>query len=98
MSEEKTNAEVIIEDEKDKDYNDILEKFETPENTKSGTKEKKGHIKALIFSLLGVVVLIGVVLFKISGGLDFGLGWLDLLLISRFFSLSLNVTSDTSIF
>lgn len=61
MSEEKTNAEVIIEDEKDKDYNDILEKFETPENTKSGTKEKKGHIKALIFSLLGVVVLIGVV-------------------------------------
>ncbi len=60
MSEEKTTAEVIIEDNEDKEYTTLIKKFETPEKTKSGTKEKKGHIKALIFSLLGVIVLIGI--------------------------------------
>ncbi len=60
MSEEKTTAEVIIEDKEDKEYESLLEKFETPKETKSGTKEKKGHIKTLIFSLLGAIVLIGI--------------------------------------
>lgn len=60
MAENK-EPQVIIEDES-KDYNNVLEKFETPAETKSGAKEKKSHIKALVIALISAVVLIGIVL------------------------------------
>jgi hypothetical protein len=58
---EKTTGEAIVEDAIDEDFQNLLDKFETPEETKTGKKKKKGHIKALIISLIGAVVLVGIV-------------------------------------
>lgn len=57
MSDEIKKNEAVIEN--DKDYEDILEKFENPKNTTSNTKKKNGHIKALCIALAALVIVIG---------------------------------------
>lgn len=57
MSDEIKNTEALIED--DKEYEDILEKFETPKDSSSSPKKKNTHIKALVIAVIAAVVLIG---------------------------------------
>ncbi len=56
--------EVLIE-ENDKDYENLLDKFETPEEKSRPSKKKNSHIKALILSIAGAVILAGIVLLLI---------------------------------
>lgn len=56
MSDEIKNEALV---ENDKDYEDILEKFETPNEKPSSPKKKNGHIKALIIVIAAAVALAG---------------------------------------
>lgn len=58
MSENKKPAEAVVEN--DKEYEDILEKFETPEETYASSKKKNGHIKLLAGVVIAAVVLVGI--------------------------------------
>ncbi|MCH5303528.1 MAG: DUF4340 domain-containing protein [Ruminococcus sp.] len=60
-----TNEPEVLIEETDKDYENLLEKFENPKQNNQPKKKKNSHIKALIFSLIGAVVLVGVVLLLI---------------------------------
>lgn len=57
MSEELKNTEALIEE--DKDYDELLGKFETPKESASSSKKKNSHIKALIICIIAAVVLVG---------------------------------------
>ena len=57
MSDEIKNNEVLIEE--DKDYDELLGKFENPKESASSSKKKNSHIKALIICIIAVVVLVG---------------------------------------
>lgn len=57
MSDEIKNTEALIED--DKEYEDILEKFENPEEKSSSPKKKNGHIKALVITIIAALALVG---------------------------------------
>lgn len=58
MSEELKNNEAVVEN--DKDYEDILEKFENPKESSAPKKKKNSHIKTLVAVVAAAVVLAGV--------------------------------------
>lgn len=58
MSEEIKNTEAVVEN--DKEYEDILEKFENPEKTSAPAKKKNSHIKTLIVVIAAAVALAGI--------------------------------------
>lgn len=57
MSEETKKIEAVIEN--DKDYEDILEKFDNPKESASPSKKKNGHIKALFIAIAALVIVVG---------------------------------------
>ena len=69
MNDEIKNTEALIED--DKEYEDILEKFETPKDNSSSPKKKNAHIKALVIVIIAAVALVGagiLLIFLPNGG------------------------------
>ena len=54
------NEEISSVVDNDKELDDILDKFETPEVSKASTKKKNGHIKGLVVVIAVAVALAGV--------------------------------------
>lgn len=54
------NEEISSVVDNDKELDDILDKFETPEVSKTSTKKKNGHIKGLVVVIAVAVALAGV--------------------------------------
>lgn len=71
MSEEYKNTETVVEE--DKDYDTLLDKFETPRKTSSSSKKKNNHLKALVICVVAALALAGVgayLIFAPRGGSD----------------------------
>ena len=57
MSDDIKKTEAVVEE--DRDYKDLLDKFENPSESASSAKKKNNHIKALVICIVAAVVLAG---------------------------------------